>query len=101
MPLLREWTAPFNSMGVESIFAGKTGGTDHVFLVNGRETRHIDASREPLTYFKKFIADVRDRTETAMAQHHVFTVSRLSLEAQAAARPLGALAERRHEEGVP
>ena len=31
-PLLREWMAPFNSMGADSVVAGKTGGTDHVFL---------------------------------------------------------------------
>jgi hypothetical protein len=66
-------------------------GTDHLFLVNGQGTRHIDASREPLTYFRAFVADVRDRTETAMTQRHVFTVSRLALEAQRdARRPLSA-----------
>jgi predicted dehydrogenase len=57
-------------------------GTDHVFLVNGKGTKYIDASREPITYFKAFLADVRDRSETAMKQSHVFTVSRLALEAQ-------------------
>lgn len=57
-------------------------GTDHVFLVNGLGTKHIDASNEPITYFKRFLADVRDRSETAMKQDHVFTVSRLALEAQ-------------------
>lgn len=62
-------------------------GTDHLFLVNGRGTRHIDASTEPLTYFRAFAADVRDRTETAMTQRHVFTVTRLALEAQRDARP--------------
>jgi predicted dehydrogenase len=67
-------------------------GTDHLFLVNGQGTRHIDASREPLTYFRAFISDVRDRTETAMTQRHVFTVSRLALEAQRdARRPLSPL----------
>jgi predicted dehydrogenase len=61
-------------------------GTDHVFLVDRHGTRHIDASREPLTYFAKLLADIRDRTETAMTQRHVLTVARLALEAQAAAR---------------
>ena len=56
-------------------------GTDHLFLVDRHGTRHIDASREPLTYFRAFAADVRDRTETAMTQAHVFTVCRLALEA--------------------
>jgi predicted dehydrogenase len=60
-------------------------GTDHLFLVDRHGTRHIDASREPLTYFRSFLDDVRDRTETAMSQAHVFTVCRLALEAQARA----------------
>ncbi len=32
VPLLRDWMAPFGSMGAKSVVAGKTGGTDHVFL---------------------------------------------------------------------
>ncbi len=63
-------------------------GTDHLFLVDRTGTRHIDASREPLTYFRSFLNDVRDRTETAMSQAHVFTVCRLALEAQAQATRL-------------
>jgi predicted dehydrogenase len=57
-------------------------GTDHVLLVNAEGPRHIDASAEPLTYFRRFLADVRDRTATAMTQDHVFTVCRLALQAQ-------------------
>ncbi len=60
-------------------------GTDHLFIVDRAGTRHIDFSREPLTYFRAFLDDVRNRTETAMPQSHVFTVSRLALEAQAKA----------------
>ena len=60
-------------------------GTDHVFLSDRTGTRYIDASREPLSYFRRFLADVRERTETAMAQSHVFTVTRLALEAEARA----------------
>jgi len=60
-------------------------GTDHVFLVDKTGTRHLDASREPLTYFRNMIADVAARTETAASQHHTFTVCRLALEAQAKA----------------
>ena len=63
-------------------------GTDHVFLVDRIGTRHIDGSTAPLSYFKNFAADVRDRTERAMSQRHAFTVSRLALEAQAAAQRL-------------
>jgi predicted dehydrogenase len=64
--------------------AGRAG-TDHVFLVDKVGTRHIDASQEPLTYFRNLVADIGARTETAMAQAHVFTVCRLALEAQARA----------------
>jgi predicted dehydrogenase len=60
-------------------------GTDHLFLADRRGTRHIDCSREPLTYFRRFLDDVRDRTETAVPQEHVLTVCRLALEAQAKA----------------
>ncbi|MHA6686238.1 Gfo/Idh/MocA family protein [Mesorhizobium sp. A556] len=60
-------------------------GTDHVFMVDGQGTRHFDASGEKISYFERLLADVRDRTETATAQEHVFTVCRLALEAQAGA----------------
>lgn len=64
-------------------------GTDHVFVADGQGTRHIDASSEPLSYFEKFLADIRDRTETAMAQSHAFAVTRLALEAQDRAQRVG------------
>lgn len=60
-------------------------GTDHVFLVDKAGMRHIDASGEPLLYFRDLVRDVADRTETAAPQRHVFTVCRLALEAQAKA----------------
>lgn len=60
-------------------------GKDHLFLVNKSGVEHIDCSGEELDYFRDFIADVRDRTETAMTQAHVYEVCRLSLEAQAKA----------------
>jgi hypothetical protein len=43
-------------------------GTDHVFLVDKTGTRHIDASQEPLTYFRNLVADIGARSETAMAR---------------------------------
>jgi predicted dehydrogenase len=61
-------------------------GTDHLFMANRTGTRYIDCSKEPVSYFRRFAADVRDRGETAMTQAHVFTVCRLSIEAQARAR---------------
>ena len=63
-------------------------GADHLFLSNRTGTRHIDASGERLTYFAAFLADVRNRTSTAMPEGHALTVTRLAIEAQAAARPL-------------
>jgi len=60
-------------------------GTDHLFMADREGTRYIDCSKEPVSYFRRFAADVRDRTETAMTQAHVFTVCRLALEAQAKA----------------
>ena len=63
-------------------------GADHLFLVDGSGVRHMDCSGEKLNYFRNFIADVRDRTESAMPQAHVFEVSRLALEAQRRAEVL-------------
>ncbi|WP_196260822.1 Gfo/Idh/MocA family protein [Pelagibacterium limicola] len=63
-------------------------GKDHLFIVDSEGIRHIDCGDEPLEYFDKFLADVRDRTETAMTQRHAFEVCRLSLEAQASATVL-------------
>lgn len=60
-------------------------GTDHLFLADRTGTRYIDCADEPVTYFRAFCADVRDRTETAMTQSHVWTVCRLALAAQAGA----------------
>ena len=32
VPLLKQWLAPFDSMGAGNVVAAKTGGTDHVFM---------------------------------------------------------------------
>ena len=60
-------------------------GTDHLFLADRAGTRYIDCAAEPITYFRQFCADVRDRTATAMNQSHVWTVCRLALAAQSRA----------------
>ena len=60
-------------------------GTDHLILVNGDRCERIDASGAGLPFFARLAADVRDRTETAMTQAHVFKVCELSLRAQAMA----------------
>ena len=57
-------------------------GADHLFLVDGRETRHIDCARYPVAYYANFAVDVVNRTETTMPQQRVFIVCRLALQAQ-------------------
>jgi predicted dehydrogenase len=71
---------------------GGREGKDHLFLVNETGVQHIDCSSEELTYFKQFLADVRDRTSTSGTHEHVFEVCRLSLEAQAAAESISSSA---------
>lgn len=60
---------------------GRAGG-DHLFIADRAGTRYIDCSAHALPFFERFTADVRDRTETAMTQRHVFETMRLALEAQ-------------------
>ena len=64
--------------------AGRTGD-DHLFVVDGKGIKYIDRSSITLEYFGRFLAGVRDRTQIAMTQEHVFEVCRLSLEVQARA----------------
>lgn len=60
-------------------------GTDHLFLVDGKGTRHIDCSDVDLPYGRQLIADVLNRTETAMPQDRCFKAMELALMAQALA----------------
>jgi len=60
-------------------------GTDHMFVANRTATRYVDCSRLPVTYYRHFLSDIVDRTETAMPQLQVFNVCRLALRAQAQA----------------
>jgi len=65
--------------------AGRVGGS-HLFLVDQKETRHIDCSEEPLPYGERLVDDVLNRTETAMTQEHCFLATELALLAQRDAR---------------
>ena len=60
-------------------------GTDHLFVANRTATRYVDCSRLPVTYYRDFLTDIANRTETVMQQRLVFTVCRLALQAQAQA----------------
>jgi predicted dehydrogenase len=68
--------------------AGREGG-DHLFLSNRDGTRHVDASKEKLTYFSKFLNDVRARSSTAMPEGHALAVTRLAITAQEKAAHIG------------
>ncbi len=60
-------------------------GANHLILVNGGHCERIDASNADLPYFPRLVDDIRNRTETAMGQAHVFKVCELALKAQAMA----------------
>ncbi len=47
--------------------AGRDGG-NHLFVVNGKDTQHIDCSNVNLPYGQQLVDDVLKRTETAMTQ---------------------------------
>ncbi|MEM8630883.1 MAG: Gfo/Idh/MocA family oxidoreductase [Pseudomonadota bacterium] len=61
---------------------GGAPGTDHVLLTNGSRCERIDASGTGLPYFAALVADIGNRTETAMAQAHAFKVTELAIRAQ-------------------
>ena len=61
--------------------AGRPGG-DHLFLVDGKGMQHVDCSNVDLPYARQLIADIRNRTETAMGQAHCFKAMELALQAQ-------------------
>jgi predicted dehydrogenase len=63
-------------------------GTDHLFLVDDKSTRYVDCSSAERPYYANLIADVLDRTETAMTQDHCFKVMELALQAEAMATRL-------------
>ena len=64
-------------------------GTDHLFLVDNKETRYIDCSNAGLPYTANLIADVLDRTERAMPQAHCFKVMELALQGRGHGHPAG------------
>ena len=68
--------------------AGRAG-SNHLFLVDGKGIQHIDCNDEPLPYGPRLIADVLDRSETAMSQTHCFLATELALKAQANAVRVG------------
>jgi len=68
-------------------------GTDHLFLVDNESTRYVDCGSAGRPYYRNLMADVLDRTETAMTQSHCFKVMELALQADAMATRLRLRAE--------
>jgi predicted dehydrogenase len=64
--------------------AGRPGG-HHLFLVDAKETRYLDCAGLVPPFGARFLADVVNRTETAMSQAHCFLACELALTAQAMA----------------
>jgi predicted dehydrogenase len=65
--------------------SGREGG-NHLFLVNQKGTEYVDCKDVSLPFGEQFIADVVNRTETAMSQTHCFLATELALKAQSAAK---------------
>ena len=61
-------------------------GGDHLYIVDNKETRYIDCSKEPLPFGEQLVNDILNRTETAMTQQHCFLTTELALKAQKNAR---------------
>ncbi len=66
-------------------------GKDHLFLVDHKGIQYLDCSQVELPYGRQLIADILNRSETAMPQEHCYLASRLALEAEAKAGKLGHL----------
>jgi predicted dehydrogenase len=64
---------------------GGAPGTDHLFLVDAKGIHRVDCTNVELPYPRQLIADIRDRTETAMPQQRCFNAMELALTAQAMA----------------
>lgn len=67
-------------------------GDNHLFLVDQQDIRYLDCNNVVLPYGQQLIADILQRTETAMPQAHCFLASELALQAEAQAQRLGHLA---------
>jgi predicted dehydrogenase len=64
---------------------GGREGIDHLFLVDRKGVKRIDCTGVELPYGRQLLADIRERTETAMPQARCFKAMELALTAQAMA----------------
>jgi predicted dehydrogenase len=63
-------------------------GANHLFVVDQKETRHVDCGAVPLPYGEQLVDDVLNRTETAMPQAHCLLAMELALVAEKNAQRL-------------
>lgn len=66
----------------KNIDIAKHNSGNHLYIVNQKETLHIDCKDVKLTYASKLVDDVINRTSTAMSQEHCFLATELALKAQ-------------------
>lgn len=67
---------------------GGRPGANHLFLVDKKGIRHIDCTDTKLPFGGQFVADVVNRTETALPQAQCFLACELAVTAQAKATRL-------------
>jgi predicted dehydrogenase len=65
-------------------------GAEHLYVANKDGARLIDTREVQLDFGARFLADVRDCTETSITQERSFLIVRLATEAQLHARRVGA-----------
>jgi predicted dehydrogenase len=70
----------------KNVDIGGRPGPSHLFIVDNKDTRYIDTKDVVLPYGDQLVADVLNRTETAMSQAHCFLATELMLKAQAQAQ---------------
>jgi predicted dehydrogenase len=61
---------------------GRPHVTDSLFLVNGEKNELIPCGDAGLPYFPRLVADVQDRTETAVRQAQTYAATELAIRAQ-------------------
>lgn len=66
----------------KNIDPGVHDSGNHLYITDGKETRHLDCANEPLPYGQQLVDDILNRTETAMSQEHCFLATELALRAQ-------------------
>ena len=64
------------------IDVGRDSTPNNLYLANNNRVEHIDCNDVALTYSPRLIADVLDRTETAVSQEHTFMTMELAIRAQ-------------------